>query len=365
MQDFKTSYDFRKGSKNSRFIEDPTYLTFFIMFDYYSEDSPLFNGEASNYLKNVVRDPIRVQALDNFIKILSRVNKDVPWFWQSITGLETTRAYGNLAEPWRGADNPSIEIGCLESVELPISGMIDLYKRAAYDFNRWVEVLPKNLRRFRMFIWVSEIRQFNKDGIGINDKGIKTIRPYFKVELGHCQFDIESGSTILADLKRTPDGNPEPKLKIFYETVAENGEYANSLISDGSREIGSMLGDISNEVPRTGALNTSLLKNKLENMLEAAVERTIDSIRARLLLGNVHGLNLASSVQDAINAGSINGIANIIKQQQTNTRTIGTPGLGKAFDPVSGGSPDPINDNVHSDSVIFDSEGPINQNVHK
>ena len=44
--------------------------------------------------------------------------------------------------------------------------MIDLYKRAAYDFNRWVEVIPKNLRRFRMWVWVSEVRTFTGSKLG-------------------------------------------------------------------------------------------------------------------------------------------------------------------------------------------------------
>ena len=93
MQDNKTINDFRKGYRYDQMAEDPTYLTFFFMFDYYSADSPLLNGEAASYLRDVLGDEERARHLENFIKILSRVNAEYPWFWQGVSGLETTRQY--------------------------------------------------------------------------------------------------------------------------------------------------------------------------------------------------------------------------------------------------------------------------------
>jgi hypothetical protein len=383
MQDFKNTRDFRKMKMLDPIYDDPTYLSFFFMFDFYTEHSPLLNGEAKAYLEDVLQDTTRAEALDNFIKILKKVNSEYPWFWQSVSGLETAKQY-DMLDPFWGEDK-AIEIGCLETVELTVSGMMDLYKRAAYDFNRWVEVIPRNLRRFKMYIWVSEVRTFQTStlkksstilaaqqtnpqlDLSSGDSSIKSVRPFFKVELGHCEFDPDSTSSIFADLNRTPEGEVTSTIKIKWQTVNADGKYANSTISEGDSSIGEMLGNIA--------------KEKAGEIVDSAIDRTVENIQARLLLGNVHGINTASTLQDAVNAGSINGIANVIEGSRTTRSTIPSGELGSVYDPsapdeetlseinahddVAGDSEKlPEGGNVY-DRTPRDSEGPINENVHE
>lgn len=400
MQDFRTINDFRKGYRYSNMAEDPTYLSFFLMFDYYTEESPLFNGTAVNYLRNVLQDEDRAQSLEKFIKVLKRVNSELPWFWQELKGLEVTRSYDDFSEPWWGAKTPAIEITCLETVELTTSGMMDLYRKAAYDFDRWVEVLPRNIRRFRVWVWVSEVRDFGQssaqrlsnaaaqlsgnEGLNVlgNDNSVKNVRPFFKIELGYCEWDLESTSTIFADLSRNPDSPAQPSIKFFWQNTTYEGEYANNAIKD-DRKLGQMIADVA--------------KEKAAGVVSGAIDRTVDSVVAQALLGNVHGLNLASSLQDAVSAGSINGIANLIGGAKPSAPPAQSGDLGQAYDPTQVKVSGPINDNIYGntpidsdelksenvytgsvvndsetlgsenvyDSSPSDSEGPINQNVHK
>lgn len=400
MQDFRTINDFRKGYRYSNMAEDPTYLSFFLMFDYYTEESPLFNGTAVNYLRNVIRDEERAQSLEKFIKVLKRVNSELPWFWQELKGLEATKTYGDFSEPWWGAQNPAIEITCLETVELTTSGMMDMYRKAAYDFDRWVEVLPKNIRRFRVWIWVSEIRDFNQstiqrfsngaaqlsgnEGLDVigKDNSVKNVRPFFKIELGYCEWDLESTNTIFADLSRNPDAPAAPSIKFFWQNTKYEGEYANNAIKD-DRKLGQMIADVA--------------KEKVGAVASGAIDRAADNVIAQALLGNVHGLNLTSSLQDAVSAGSINGIANLIGSAGSTPTTQPAGDLGQAYDPTQIKAAVAINDNVYGDvpidsdelksenvyagsivndseslgsenvydSTPGDSEGPINQNAHK
>jgi len=420
MQDNKTINDFRKGYRYDQMAEDPTYLTFFFMFDYYSADSPLLNGEAASYLRNVLGDEERARHLENFIKILSRVNAEYPWFWQGVSGLETTRQYDKLQDPFWGNDK-SIEVSCLETVELTVSGMLDLYKRAAYDFNRWVEVIPKNLRFFKMSIWVTDVRDFFYD-TDVPRSSIVDVRPYFLTTLSQCQFDIESGNNIFSDLKRSPEQMTETSFKIFWRNVETSGAYANTLINM-DRSIGEMLGDVSksrnenedsgieNEAPAidlsnvydaianseqglnvdnihdaiadaaedltvdnihgeaaensdelgtenvhggaTGSAGGTLDppkpgKNFIGKVIDGAIERGKEALLAKLFLGNVHGLNLASSIQDAVRAGSVNGVANAIRNIANNAGGSGGSGdLGKAYDRSGGGETDLPSTNVY------------------
>ena len=420
MQDNKTINDFRKGYRYDQMAEDPTYLTFFFMFDYYSADSPLLNGEATRYLRNVLGDGKRANDLENFIKILSRVNAEYPWFWQGVSGLEATRQYDKLKDPFWG-DDKAIEISCLETVELTVSGMLDLYKRAAYDFNRWIEVIPKNLRFFKMDIWVTDVRDFFYDP-DVPRSSVVDFRPYFQTTLTQCQFDIESGSGIFSDLKRSPEQMTETSFKIFWRNTETKGAYANTLINM-DRTIGEMLADVSksrNENEDSGiensappvdlsniydenanseqALNTDNIhdaiaeaadelnadnihdavaenndelgsenvhdapvgggggtldppkpgKNFIGKVIDGAIERGKEALLAKLFLGNVHGLNLASSIQDAVRAGSVNGVANAIRNIANNAGGSGGSGdLGKAYDRAGGGETELPSTNVY------------------
>jgi len=385
MQDFRTTKDFRKIKLFDTMHEDPTYLSFFFMFDYYSDHSPLLNGMAEDYLRNVCQDDERADSLKNFIKILKKVNSQYPWFWQSVSGLEKTRQW-NMSDPFWGEQE--IEIECLETVELTVSGMMDLYRHAAFDFNRWVEVIPKNLRTFGLHIYVSEVRTFNS-GKGILKKastvfnaavpnanldvlgsqgGVKAERPHFAIDLGHCEFDLNSTSEIFEGLNRSPEAAAAPKIKIKWEKSNGKGEYANSMLQDQNRTIGQMIGDVAKEAAG--------------EIIDSAVDRTVENIKGQLLLGNVHGANTLSTIQDAISAGSVNGIANLVGGGGAGDRPTTVPKgeLGAAYDPVPKDSEGPIKENIHDrrpqdsegpiganvyDRSPQDSEGPLNDNVHK
>jgi hypothetical protein len=241
--EFKTPRDFRKGSLLRKINEDPTFLSFFIVFDTISEESPLFNGAAKDYLENVLNTDYsqkHADALENFKKVLLKVNKELPWFWQTLSGLENAMKYNYMADPWWGAESPELEIECLEeNVDLTAIGLMDLYKRACYDYERWVEVIPHNLRHFRMQIYVSEVRAFQQDTGAMNegfmsgnDSGksgnVKPInqeysvsaRPFIQLQFDHCEFNVDSIAAMYADLSRNPE-TKKPKIAIKWNTVKQ------------------------------------------------------------------------------------------------------------------------------------------------
>jgi len=214
---------FLKGFKLSKQgnYEDPTYLGFKIVFDFGTlpispEDgmppSPLFRDRsyffesggsfaasnpfsqpqydyrnpseggmvqfysASSYLEQREFDfqygPKRADMLRQFKSTLDNILSNSPWFFQSINGLDTlakvTRSgyqpeasEGSVFNPQRTASK-TLEITTLESLNLRISALADLYNQATFDYDNMRELLPRNLRRFTMYIFVSEIRNFFK-----------------------------------------------------------------------------------------------------------------------------------------------------------------------------------------------------------
>ena len=113
--------------------------------------------------------PRRGDMLMQFRAMFSDMLTNYPWFIQSIGGLD------NLAKVARpgyqsGGDSTgftpqrtqgkTLDFTTLESLNLRVSAMADLYNQATFDYDNMRELLPRNLRKFTMWIFVSELRNF-------------------------------------------------------------------------------------------------------------------------------------------------------------------------------------------------------------
>jgi hypothetical protein len=255
MSDFKNISDFRKGSISKYPYQDPTYLSFAILFDVFNPAlSPLLAGPAEDYLKKLAEsgdtiDNFYKEAYASFIefkKALLTINNEMPWYWQSIKGLERL-FQRNDAEPYFGGDDAKIEIETLESLNLPVAGLMHLYREGVFDSRRWGYILPTNLRKFTMYVYVTEVRsiqvntdikvngipsKINKDAInGFPDNFKPKMdtenknsaimgtdgRPYFMVGIKYCEFDMMTGTAIFSDLSKNPENAAVNNITINYQ----------------------------------------------------------------------------------------------------------------------------------------------------
>lgn len=154
------------GNLVNKFLDDPTYLGFSIFFDFQnspllfiSDDSALEGDYAYKYLTSV--SPARAKLLKTFVESLQYLQNNKPYVFQTIEGLDRCwNISTDLTEAYMGGDDAKIAIGCLESLDMRITGIMDMYRKLAYDNNSRKEVLPANLRKFRCTIFVQEIRRF-------------------------------------------------------------------------------------------------------------------------------------------------------------------------------------------------------------
>ena len=206
---------FLKGFKlsNQGKYEDPTYLGFKVVFDFgvlpvRADDglapSPLFKVDnyvdqqffplnpfaqpqysyktgpniayysAAGFLREreqkFPRGGKRSDMLYQFRNLLNDLVTNSPWFFQSIDGLDelekvTRPGFPSSTDesfnPQRTADKV-LTFNTLESLNLRMTALADLYNQATFDYDNMRELLPRNLRRFTMFIFVQEIRNFFK-----------------------------------------------------------------------------------------------------------------------------------------------------------------------------------------------------------
>lgn len=112
----------------------------------------------------------RSDMLIQFQNNLSDLLNNYPWFLQSISGLDGLYKVARSGFPDSTTNEFNsqrtagkiLDFTTLEALNLRMSALSTLYNQATFDFDNMRELLPRNLRRFKMFIFVSEIRNFFK-----------------------------------------------------------------------------------------------------------------------------------------------------------------------------------------------------------
>ncbi len=123
-----------------------------------SSDNYEFYDSAAEYLRRIGA-PAKQAELEIFIDLLYNIQNKAPWFFQSISGLADLYKF-DPAQNFRGKEKV-LTIECLESVDMRMSLLADLYRNFAFDLTYMREILPINLRTFNMKIHVLEMRRFN------------------------------------------------------------------------------------------------------------------------------------------------------------------------------------------------------------
>jgi len=341
-------------------MQDPTVLGFKLLFNFDQGDSGLLWGTgntdvdappntALNYLLSI-GDYQRAAYLKQFLYILHGVNNQTPWFWQSIGGLK---------DLWKQDYNKpllvdkKIEIECLESIDLRITALMDLYRKACFDWKYRREIVPKNLRQFQMSIYVYEIRYIsNPNVVGLADlvNEVKNAAAGFDPQkakdqfaqkaaqlvgklagndetlndpnsanvnivdgvpmsstrnlfhLNFCEFDM-SEATHLDGVNNIGGEPAKQKLIIKYEEYEEDNMY-NFWLSDPVSDawVPSMDASAFDVVPGEPASNITptfkdLAKDLGQNLIDQGARRLKEIANAKLralLLGNIYGLSLSN-----------------------------------------------------------------------
>lgn len=311
----------KSNSKNP--YQDPTYLTFTLMFD---NQSPLFNKKvAVKALKDQYADEARSVKLESFIDTIKLINTEMPWYWKSITGIDRVLDF-NMKEPYWGGDDAKIEIDCNESINLAISGLMDLYRDAVYDFKSWSQVLPENYKRFNMYVTVSEVREIqttkkNKAGldVAINENITADSKPYFMFKFIGCEFDISSAKESFSELNSAEPSQPQPKIRLTYKSIQKyNANYLQGMLSevvDGDPGVGTETAN------PTFAQRTSQALNDAAGTVLGGIT-SFNPIEEITRPDNVYGSVIDQAFERAIN--QVDSYAGGLSQVPTNLFKDGT-----------------------------------------
>lgn len=330
-------------------LTDPTYSGFKLFFHFDAKTGLLADDEYVNsalaYLKRI-GDDTRYAMLQRFIKILSQVNSITPWMFQELEGIQElyTEPYDEIYKERK------LNILCLETVDNKILSLIQMYRAIAYDHTtrRWI--LPVNLRRFSMSVFVYDYRVFADNSSTAIDF-LQTIQNtdvsqlnHTLFDLGYCSFDIASGGSYFETVSNTRSDANVNNISINFEqfdisglfkSLTGHGKIGSSAIHQAASIAVNNTADVENDrlkqffskdnfAKRLGVdklkekyealIDTDAWKTKLEDTAINVAADTIENIRGvlgNLYLGNVYGFDIA----DIANAGQ-NTLRQTFRQTQ-------------------------------------------------
>lgn len=339
IHEFRKAGLYKRGSFSDSVglaYQDPTYLSFTFMFEIENtnplnqDSSPLFSGEAENFLarlrnagSDIRKYEERLQALKDFKTALIKINKEMPWYWQSLTGLERLQQYDPLNPYWGGTD-AKLTIGCLESINLAITGLMSFYRKAVFDEEKWVYLLPANLRKFSMYVYVCEIRSIdmatytgetkdpNASLLGedaVNKDITLGNTPELLFKLSFCEFDIASGHKSIADLKADAPEEATQEIVINYERLQQvDGQYLQGIIRKSpdkiiDKDFNGSIPDVTNKQTRNDAtvldkFGRQFTKAGITDTFNKAKQQATDSLK---LLGEAKKNEILGAIGGAIN----------------------------------------------------------------
>lgn len=162
-----------------------------------NESSYFASDTAWAYLKNNYEDE-RASKLEKFITLLSNISSDCPWYFQEISGIDAVLERKQVQDFKFDEERKRIEIKCLpDSHDQKIGTLLSLYRDIVWSWTMKREVLPANLRKFDMslFIFESPVWGIHRglESAVLDERSKNNFSASYKLlEFHNCEFDYNS-----------------------------------------------------------------------------------------------------------------------------------------------------------------------------
>lgn len=191
----------------------------------------------------------RAQYLRRFIELLSNINSESPWYFQSVKGIEEALNRKQLTEEFTfPGERGKLTIECLpDSADQRIATLLDLYRALSKSWINKREILPANLRKFDMSIIVFQVPFRNihtprpdiiklPDVLGMTSALLEDdddwasmdpnqsnhmIASYKIYEFHNCEFDYNSTTGAADGITNNEPFQTTYNIGIFYDDMYE------------------------------------------------------------------------------------------------------------------------------------------------
>lgn len=345
---FKILFYFNNPGEETGFTSNLLDLSTDIGGGYYKLWKPITNylevrgmqdgAEAADYSTNTAYNYLllngereRAGYLKDFVYLLSEISSETPWYFKSVEGLD-----GAVERPYykdfKFEDAPkALTINCLkESVDNRITTLLELYRAACFS-QRWKrEIVPENLRKFDMGIFLFQTplngklyENTSKRVVGYERNPSKEFTNSKYFEFHNCEIDQDSIKSCYSTIDNETGIEIEPKITITFEDC---------IVSNYNESLCKSIGDIikldiegkDEEASENNAAARSLIEGDGKySLTDAIFDKTVGKLETfatstikKAYLGNVNGLsvrNLVASAEQMASGDLIGGATSAVK----------------------------------------------------
>ncbi|NBO21790.1 hypothetical protein EBU94_00395, partial [bacterium] len=231
--------------------EDPTYMGFWVYLppkNFYATNdnidvdrlpqglllpggevgSQAYSDSAVSYLKRR-NEFYRAAMIEEFQQGFVQILNKAPWMIQKVGGVSSLWKI-NPQNNWR-AKEATLTFECLETIDLKMTYLIDLYRKAAWDavYHRWV--LPDCQRYFSMDLVVAEVRTMQRNG------SVYNVGTFSRFVCDYCEIEpFADDIGYLENLSAFVENQAVVKFKVKVGKVYEVNTYGllGALLSDSN-----------------------------------------------------------------------------------------------------------------------------------
>jgi len=238
------------GSQNEQKLKynDPGFVTFRVLFDF---EPPVSNDEVmQGLLLNESRDESAISylrrmgeqergdVLNEFVWMLYKISNDFPWFFKSISGINELWKWGYQTKEGTTESKPiTLTLDCYETVDLRMTALADLYRKATRDRRFFRELLTIDKKRFNMTVMIGEARNLRTFS---QQSGTNWLNHVSTVAFRcmDCEFDFSDSMPTQLDSSEAPT-QINPKFNIIVNRVQETNSYSllNYMLGEIKRDL--------------------------------------------------------------------------------------------------------------------------------
>ena len=277
----------------------------------------------------------RAEKLQQFISLLSNINSESPWYFTSISGLDSALERKSVTDGKLDlSEVKRLQIKCLnDAVDDRIGTLLSLYRDVVWSWSMKKEILPVNLRKFDMAVYVIEAPMWflhNDDDIIDGKSGFQ---PSYKMfEFHNCEFDYNSAKSGYSEISNQTGVQPTYTIDIMYDDCYEIS-YNNILM----RTIGDVIAtDTAYTCMRGGDTMASVTSKEQEDSIPqiqelqrrmtrsfgaipqmiGAIGGDFNTLLKRIVLGNIYTVSLTQVASElkSLSDGNVIAAAQTAKQ---------------------------------------------------
>lgn len=234
---FKITFAFSNGDVDNNMTDSGLLAPTWLLPDNEREIAIREQSTAWAYLKNNGEDE-RADMLQSFVELLSNINTQSPWYFNTISGLEAALdRKPTMSRDFKiDEDRKKISIVCLpDSYDERIGTLLDLYREIVWSWQLKKAILPANLKKFDMgiFLFSSPISNiirpknsaktddFIEVDASFNPISSDYITSYKYFEFHNCEINYDSSLTGYQSFNNTEGITPTYTIDIYFDDCYE------------------------------------------------------------------------------------------------------------------------------------------------